>query len=279
MWNISNTEHRPWPVPSRPWIMTQTWHNILFAHWPCPPELLRPLLPEELSLDTFDGQAWVGIVTFRMTGIRLRGFPLIPIIERFPEINVRTYVSLNNRPGVCFLSLDADNPVATAIAKPWFRLAYRNARIDFEMDGDMIKFKSVRTERGAPEAGFAATYRPVSDAHTFAVGTLENWLTERYCYYAPDRYGDLYCGEVHHAQWPLQQAEVNIAANSMALSHGIHLPDSEPLLHYAHYVKALIWNARRTTRATQSELRGQVVGARGLKFCVELWGLCRMSEK
>src|SRR5437870_3081095 len=126
MGSISNTEHRPWPVPARPWIMTQTWHNILFVHWPCPPELLRPLLPEELSIDTFDGSAWVGIVAFRMTGIRLRGFPAMPIVERFPEINVRTYVRFDNRPGVYFLSLDADNPFAIALAKPWFRLAYRN---------------------------------------------------------------------------------------------------------------------------------------------------------
>ena len=252
MGSITDTEHRPWPVPSRPWIMTQTWHNVLFAHWPCPPDILRTLLPDVLAIDTFDGSAWVGIVAFRMTGIRLRGFPVVPIVDRFPEINVRTYVTLNDRPGVYFLSLDADNPLATAIAKPWFRLAYRNARIGFEMVGDKIKFESVRTEGGAPAAKFEATYRPASAARTFTAGSLENWLTERYCYYAPDRRGHLYCGEVHHAQWPLQQAQADIGANSMALSHGIYLPDSAPLLHYAHYMKALIWNVRRVTSENKS---------------------------
>jgi len=227
--------------------MTQTWHNLLFAHWPCPLDELRPLIPAGLELDTFHGQAWVGVIAFRMTGIRLRGFPIVPAVERFPEINVRTYVTMGNKPGVYFLSLDADNPTAIAIAKPWFHLGYRNASISFEMCEETVNFRSTRTQRGQPPADFLGSYKPISEMRNYPAGTLENWLTERYCYYSPNRRGDIYRGEVHHAHWPLHLAQAEIVTNTMALSHGILLPDTQPLLHYAHYMKALIWSARKLT--------------------------------
>jgi uncharacterized protein YqjF (DUF2071 family) len=239
--------------------MTQTWHNLLFAHWPCPAEVLRPLLPAQVTLDTFEGQAWVGVIAFRMTGIRLRGFPIIPMVERFPEINVRTYVTVDGKPGVYFLSLDADNPLALALARPWFHLGYRNARISFEQQGETINFRSTRTERGQPEAAFTGTYHPISEPRHYPAGTLENWLTERYCYYSPNRLGQVYRGEVYHDPWPLQLAQADIPTNTMALSHGITLPDpaSPPILHYAHYMKALIWNASRLRPAPQPTAAGR----------------------
>jgi uncharacterized protein YqjF (DUF2071 family) len=242
---VEEVGHRPWPVPARPWVMTQTWHNLLFAHWPCSPDALRLLLPRQITLDTFAGQAWVGIIAFRMTGIRLHGCPVVPMVERFPEINVRTYVTENNRPGVYFLSLDTNNPITIAIARSWFRLAYQHARVNFEMVGDTVHFHSTRVERSVPGAQFSGSFRPTSDACIYKAGTLEHWLTERYCYYSTNRRGDTVSGEVHHPPWPLQIAEASITMNTMAASHGIQLPDCAPLLHYAHYVKALIWNARR----------------------------------
>lgn len=247
-----DVDHRPWPIPARPWIMTQTWHNLLFAHWPCSPDALRPLLPEKVTLDTFDRQAWVGIIAFRMTDIRLHGFPVIPMFAQFPEINVRTYVTVNNRPGVYFLSLDTNNATTIAVARSWFRLAYHHARISFEMVGESVNFGSTRVERSVPEAQFSGSYRPSSGVCIYKAGTLEHWLTERYCYYSARRRGDPICGEVHHAPWPLQRAEVEIAANTMAMSHGIQLPDTQPLLHYAHYVKALVWNPRRLTEQEEA---------------------------
>jgi uncharacterized protein YqjF (DUF2071 family) len=231
--------------------MTQTWHNLLFAHWPCPPEVLRPIIPEGVELDTFEGQAWVGIIAFRMTGIRLHGCPPMPLFNQFAEINVRTYVTLDNKPGVYFLSLDADNTPALAIARPWFHLAYRHSSIRFEMHDDSVSFESTRTEPGQPAAHFVGTYRPVAEAHKSVPGTLENWLTERYCFYSANRHGQLYCAEVHHEQWPLQPAQAHIASNTLALSHGIQLPATQPLLHYAHYVKTLVWSARRLRRQPQ----------------------------
>src|SRR5215211_2454367 len=124
--------------------MTQTWHDLLFAHWPLPPDALRPAVPPELEIDTFDGVAWLGLVVFRLSDVRLRGFPEVPLVSHFPEINVRTYVTYGEKPGVYFLSLDADNRLAIALAKPWFRLAYHYSRITFRERPEGIHFRSRR---------------------------------------------------------------------------------------------------------------------------------------
>lgn len=236
-------DHRPWSLPGGRWIMTQTWHNLLFAHWPLPPDAIRPLVPPEIEIDTFDAKAWLGIIPFRLSAVRLRGWPEIPIVARFPEINVRTYVTQGGKPGVFFLSLDSDNILGIALARPWFRLAYHYSRIRFQASGDRISFRSERPTRHAkPCAAFSATYGPCPEA-PFAPqpDTLEHWLTERYCYYAVDHAHNLYRCEIHHAPWQLQRAQAHIEQNTMALSHGIELPPTQPLLYYSHYMKALIW--------------------------------------
>ena len=87
--------------------MRMTWRSLLFLHWPLPPDAVRPLLPAEMTLDTFDGSAWVGLVPFTMTGVKFRWLGSIPSMRRFHECNVRTYVHRDGEPGVWFFSLDA----------------------------------------------------------------------------------------------------------------------------------------------------------------------------
>jgi len=207
--------------------------------------MMRQAVPRQLELDTYDGMAWLGVVAFRLSGIRMRATPEVPLVSHFSEINVRTYVHAEGKPGVFFLSLDADNPLAIAIARPWFRLNYFNSQIDFHADAKEISFSSRRTQSHAPQAEFHATYRPSSGPYTALAGSLEHWLTERYCYYSINSKGHLYRCEVHHPQWRLQSARAEIAENTMGLAHGIVLPKSRPLLHYAHHMKALIWPVRR----------------------------------
>src|SRR5690349_15567099 len=103
--------------PAGPWIMHQNWHDLLFAHWPVPVETLRPLIPAGLSLDTYNGEAWLGLIAFNLSGIRLRGLPPVPFTCQFVELNVRTYVIRDGKPGIYFLSLDASNALAGAIAR------------------------------------------------------------------------------------------------------------------------------------------------------------------
>ena len=103
------TEHRPWPLPSGPWVMKQIWHDLVFAHWPVANDALRGLVPQGLTLDTWGGQSWVAVTPFRMSGVRAPGLPALPGLSRFPELNVRTYVTYGGKPGVYFFSLDAAN--------------------------------------------------------------------------------------------------------------------------------------------------------------------------
>jgi uncharacterized protein YqjF (DUF2071 family) len=123
---IPKTEHRPWPLPTKPSLMKQSWHDLLFAHWPVPFQTIRNMVPSPLDIDLYEGSAWVGVVPFHMSNIQLRGLPApaIPFTSKFPEINVRTYVTYGNKPGVYFFSLDATNLLAVKAARLSFKLPY-----------------------------------------------------------------------------------------------------------------------------------------------------------
>lgn len=237
--------HRPYPLPAGPWIMTQTWHELLFAHWPLAPGELRPLVPSVLQLDTFDGQAWVGIVPFRVSHATPRLVPPVPGFSQFPELNVRTYVTVNGIPGVYFFSLDAGNRVAVALARTVFHLPYFNAMMRIKHAGDTIHYRSYRTHRHAPPAEFIAAYRPLGPVTRAQPATLEHWLTERYCLYTLVKQNRVYRGDIQHGPWPLQRAGLEVTRNTMACAHGIHLPASPPLLHYAHRQETLFWPFHR----------------------------------
>src|SRR5690242_14221163 len=121
---LDSVTHRPWPLPAGSWVMAQTWHDLLFAHWPVETELLKAIVPDQLPLDIFDGHGWVGIIPFRMSRIHARNLPPIPGLSQFPELNLRTYVTLDGKPGVYFFSLDAASLSAVWTARAWFRLPY-----------------------------------------------------------------------------------------------------------------------------------------------------------
>jgi uncharacterized protein YqjF (DUF2071 family) len=242
---LSAVDHREQPLPRGPWIMTQIWHELLFAHWPIALSVLRPMIPSLLDMDTFDGEAWIGIVPFRMSNVHPRGVPPVTGLSKFPELNVRTYVTARGVPGVYFFSLDAGNPIAVALARSLFHLPYFNARMRCErIEDDTIRYMSHRTHRGAPAANFVASYRPTGAVFSAGRGSLERWLTERYNLYTVF-HERLYCGSIHHRIWPLQPAEVEIHRNTMALAQDIHLPDTQPLLHYSAYQEVLIWSLQR----------------------------------
>ena len=153
--------------------MHQSWHDLLFAHWPIPVPGARARVPGSLDLDLFNGQAWIGVVPFRMSGIRPRHLPALPWISAFAELNVRTYVVRDGKPGVYFFSLDAANPVAVHIARRVFHLPYFDARMSLKYDGDWIEYRSIRTHRGAPAAEFCARYRPTGPVFRADPGSLE----------------------------------------------------------------------------------------------------------
>jgi uncharacterized protein YqjF (DUF2071 family) len=218
------------------WIMAQTWDDLLFAHWPVPPEQLERLVQPPLQLDTLDGHAWLGIVAFRIRDLHLRGLPPVPSLSGFPEVNLRTYVRLGDRSGVLFISLQCSNRFGMAIARPWFKLPYRFAKVQLSRQSGDVHFSSRSTER----ADFAAVYSPTATPQTSAPGSLEAWLTERYCYYAQCGWRGIYRCDITHAPWPLAPARAHISRNSLPAAFDLRLPECAPLLHYAPHVQTRI---------------------------------------
>ena len=240
-----DTAHRPWNLPKRPWMFAMRWHDLLFMHWPVPDHALRALIPPSLAIDTCAGTAWIGVVPFRMTGVRPRGLPALPWLSAFPELNVRTYVTTGGKPGVWFFSLDAANPIAVRLARLFFHLPYYDARMTSECADGQVHYASHRTHRGAPSASFRGHYGPIGPVSYASPGTLDHWLTERYCLYVADRYGQVWRGDIHHARWPLQPAEAEVSVNTMAQQIGLALPDTPPLLHFARRQDVVGWTPRR----------------------------------
>jgi uncharacterized protein len=225
-------------MPDAPWIMTQTWHDLLFAHWPVDRRELQPHVAG-LELDVFEGQAWLGIVAFEMTNVAPRLSPALPWISAFPEINVRTYVRVRDQPGVYFFSLDAANPIAVLVARAFFHLPYHFASIDVARgDDETIDYSSRRKRDGA---AFHVRYKAAGPAAPPVRGTLEYFLTERYCLFTVDRANRLCRVDIHHPPWPLQPAAADIRENTLAQAAGIRLPSIAPILHFAARQDVVNW--------------------------------------
>jgi uncharacterized protein YqjF (DUF2071 family) len=233
---LSFTDHRPWKLPSGSWLMVQGWYNLLFAHWSVPKESLRLLVPEPLALDTYEGSAWVGITPFDLR-LRPRG---LPVLSHFPELNCRTYVLYGDKPGIFFFSLDAGSWPAVWGARTLFRLPYFHAKTKVRTCNGLVNYSSHR--EGTP-ASFVAAYGSEGPVYRAQPGSLEHWLTERYCLYTYS-HKRLFRGDIHHLPWPLQQASGEIAENTLATANGIRLPSTEPLLHFSRELDVLIWPLR-----------------------------------
>jgi hypothetical protein len=224
--------------------MAQRWHDLLFAHWPLPPARLQPAIPPGLALDTYDGDAWLGVIPFHMTGIRLRGLPPLPGLSAFPELNVRTYVTAAGKPGVLFFSLDAASRLAVEVARRWYHLPYFHAAIAVSPDGDGVRYRSRRRDRRRAPAELRGRYRPTGPVAPAVPGSLEHFLTERYCLYTPGPRGAIMRGEIHHAPWPLQPAEAALERNTMTAGLGVALPGGPTHLRFARRLEVALWPLR-----------------------------------
>ena len=235
---LEETGHRPWPVPTGPWVMGQTWDDLLFLHYRVPAEQLRPLVPDGLELQEHSGSAWLGVTPFVITGLRARGLLPLPLVSSFRELNVRTYVTRDGRPGIWFLSLDASSRIAVEAGRRLYRLPYFPADISVRRRGDEVLYDC---SRGAGKA-FSAAYRADGAIFNAESGSLEHFLTERYCLYA-EHEGELYRADIHHRPWPLQPAEARIDLNTMA---PVRLdPGEEPLRHYSARLDVVLWPLER----------------------------------
>jgi uncharacterized protein YqjF (DUF2071 family) len=240
---LAETGHRPWPVPDRPWLMAQTWADLLFAHWRVDPDELRRVMPAQLPLDTCDGAAWIGVTPFRVEGFRLRNTPPLPLLHAFPELNVRTYVTIDDRPGIHFFSLDAGSRLAVESARRIYRVPYFHARMGVRGRGDRVEFESERTQEDGPPAGLAISYQAAGPAAEPAPGSLEYFLTERYCLYTLDERQRVLRGDIHHPPWRIRPATAQLDHNTMGRQIGLDLA-GDPLVHLAERQDVVFWTHR-----------------------------------
>ncbi|HEX4604797.1 MAG TPA: DUF2071 domain-containing protein [Candidatus Angelobacter sp.] len=240
---LLQTAHRPIPMPSGPWSIKQTWHDLLFAHWPLKPEKVRAMVPRELDLDLRDGMAYVAVAPFWMSGIRGRLAPPLPFLYKFCELNVRTYVCCKGVPGVYFFSLDAASLPAVWGARAAYKLPYFHAAMLIRSAGESFEYTSSRLQMPRP-ANFHARYWPTATPRVREKESLEYFLTERYCLYTVD-HGRVLRAYIHHAPWPLQDADAEFDINTMAQAAGIELPESKPLLHYSRVLEVLVWKPEK----------------------------------
>jgi hypothetical protein len=195
-------------------------------------------MPAALPLHLYeDGSAWLGITPFIVTGVRLRGTPPPPWVSHFPELNVRTYVELDGKPGVYFFSLDAARRAAVIAARRLYRLPYFHARMRAEPVGSRIDYESERIDSSGPAARFRGSYGPLEE---YTDDHLARWLAERYCAYTVDEQGRQLRVDIHHPPWPLQPAEGELEAQGMADQIGVRL-EGAPLLHFSARQDTLIW--------------------------------------
>lgn len=220
-------------------ILYQSWGKLLFMHWQLPVEALRPLIPSRLTIDTYEGKAWIGLIPFTIWNLRPRFVPAMPWISHFHEINVRTYVYLNGIPGIWFFSLDANLLPDVMAARAFFHLPYYQASISLEQTGKTIIYTSRRKGAARP-AEFSALWTIGAELAQAVAGSLDFFLIERYCLYASNR-GRLYRCRIFHEPWPLQQANLSGCNSSMLEADGLPMPAGEPLLYCGGPVHVEVW--------------------------------------
>ena len=213
------------------------WHDLLFAHWPVRVDSIRPLIPGVLDIDTFDGSAWIGVVPFHMSGVRPR-YVAMPLA--FPELNVRTYVKYRDKSGVWFFSLDAASWLSVRAAR-WLGLPYYDARMTVMFTTLMSNMRACALIRTLHPPSFGGKYGPISPVYHSTPGTLDHWLTERYALYGALKADRIVFGEIHHAQWRLQRAEIELRKNTMTIASGVDLPDTKPPCHFGRDQEVVAW--------------------------------------
>lgn len=190
--------------PSGSPVMYQRWSDLLFLHWKVPVAQLAATLPPGLHVDTFQDEAYLGIVPFSMEKVRPRFLPTVPSLSSFLELNLRTYVyDENGRPGVWFYSLDANQPIAVELARKFFHLPYQHAEMTAPKKEGFISYQS---QRKSTDQVANYRYRGEGEVRTASPDTLEFFLLERYLLFSTDKTGSIKIGQVHHRPYPFQEA-------------------------------------------------------------------------
>jgi uncharacterized protein YqjF (DUF2071 family) len=245
--SLARVDHRPWPVPTGPWIGRQCWHDLLFAHWPLPASVLQPFVPPSVRVQEFEGTSWVGLVPFHMSDVMLRGVPALPAVSAFPEMNLRLYVEHQGRSGVWFISLDAGNPLAVWVARHFVHLPYFRASMHVGEQRGRIVYRSSR--RGDRPVVLRGSYAPAGAVFEARRGSLEYFLAERYALFTRNRAGEILIVEIHHQPWPLQAATAEFDVNTVGSAQAIPLAGPPALLHFSRRQDVIVWPVRHVRQS------------------------------
>lgn len=232
-------DHRPWSLPAQPWVMFQSWQKLLFAHWPVESAALRRFIPAHLEIDTMQDTAWLSVTPFLMRDLHPRAVPALPVISDFLELNVRTYVRYQDKPGIWFFTLETDSRLAAAAARLAYALPYHVAEMRATVQDEWVDYHSTRAL-----GEVRARYRGTGAAAAAEAGTLAYFLTERYALYS-ERNGRIYRGEIHHAPWLLQDADGGVELLSLVEGLGLPLPAGPPMLQYSERQDTFVWLPER----------------------------------
>ena len=237
---IERNANRGISTPNRPWASYQSWDNLLTCHWPLDPAVLRPKVPAELEIDTFDDQAWLGLIPMHMGTIRLRDVGGIPTEPHFPEINFRTYVRYGGRSGVYFFHVDAGAPLVDIGARLFFHTPYEPAEVTYQPTADGgFTFRSHRIL--PPHQTFEAAFRPKGTPAACPPGSLLEFQAERYSGFARTITGEIVRGDLIHDPWLLQEVDADITQNTILSCAGFDLPMAPAMVHYAPGVDVVLW--------------------------------------
>jgi uncharacterized protein len=228
-------------------FMHQNWNNLLFMHWPVEINVLRPLIPRALEIDTFEERAWIGITPFEVTGLRFKSLPPLPGLDSFLELNARTYVHSKGVPGVWFFSLDASKLIPVMGARVLFSLPYFKSEITFSQDAQQFRFACKRLDTSS--ADFHALWRPGIRLRDPDCESLAFFLVERYCLFA-EKEGRISQTRIYHHPWILNEAAVSSWGSTMLTALGLPEPATEPITHFSRSLCVEIWPPREAGGST-----------------------------
>lgn len=221
--------------------MRQTWQNLTFLHWRYDAEVIRRTLPPQLTLDTFDGSAWIGLAPFVLAGVRPLGLPAINWLSKFPETNVRTYVlGPDGIPGVWFYTLEADRLIGVLAARAWYKLPYRWAAMNVNLASGIVEYRS----RRHPSFGAGSTDLAIRIGNRFDTADFDHFLTARFRLYTVHK-GRVYFAEIDHDPWPLQTAIVVRLDEDLIVNSGVPAPAGEPAIHFSSEIEVRVGPLRR----------------------------------
>jgi uncharacterized protein YqjF (DUF2071 family) len=234
------------PSPARttrpgPWLWSQDWLDLLFAHWPVPVAALRPHIPASLDIETFDGTAWASLVAFRLERIRRRGLTSLGVLTNSLELNFRTYVRHHGESGIYFLSIHASNPLLVGLARLATSLPYQSAQMTYDRQESTLRFASHRPMAERMDRSFALNFRPMDRASRTEPASLDHWLVERYCLFVEGRGGRLLRTLVEHPPWEVQSGQAQVTANTMAKPFALDISETPALVHFSPGVRAQVW--------------------------------------